>query len=606
MNLTIHLLFLIALTALSHCRADLNEKPTPWDEQISTLKRKIASSKPGKDLALQFEKLGNLLLFKESRIKDAGYFFRLEALDCFTNSSNLSRDVIDLQFRVHLQKGNIYSDIGLEKDANHAYEMALSIASSQHNEALAMYHQGRSLGTFGHHHDAIALLVKSLEKSPGLSNAYLPLVQNYRALGDVSIKRWKALLKDMQKSVKEDDPLFKEDSDRDNDYSISTIDPTTRRNSDIYWAMYLVADQLEEEKLAWSYLEHAHKTHQNPNADVMNVDSFLYIRDTFKQGFWPSPPVGLDTRVPLFIVGMPQSGASLLESMLDSHGNIYGLGDDSVYAAYSGDMMKDAMIDMEVKASMKEIIHHYGNKIISTMKGVMGNDTSVSDSKKLKVKYIVDKSMSSFRSIGIIHYLFPNAVIINMMRDPMDTVLSCYTTPIIDYDTTTWDYDTDRISNEYLQYLMIIDHYRKELPDTIVDISYEQLVTQPESALHPLLTKLGLSWEADMLQFHRREEKRHVRLHSRSQWIQYYDQLLPSYIALKKILMAAQEKGLVAFSSGKNEMNWELDNATYEVSFFYEIKQKKRSLKKSTADKCLLRATDLMHEYGEVSRKNQS
>eukprot|EP01041_Mallomonas_annulata_P000538 gene538-1030_t len=109
--------------------------------------------------AHHLEQLGNLLLCKRDHDRNSGFILKTEALRLFTNALELQKLNKNMKFRLHLQKGNLYSEIGSEKDANHAYETALSIARSQHEKALAMYHKGRSLGTFGHHHDAIALLV---------------------------------------------------------------------------------------------------------------------------------------------------------------------------------------------------------------------------------------------------------------------------------------------------------------------------------------------------------------------------------------------------------------------------------------------------------------
>ena len=78
--------------------------------------------------------------------------------------------------------------------------------------------------------------------------------------------------------------------------------------------------------------------------------------------------------------------------------------------------------------------------------------------------------------IGMIHYLFPKALVIHIQRDPMDTMLQCYTDyKLSSYTGMQWVLNEDDMVFEYLQYLQLMDHYRSTLPDKIIDVSYEEV-----------------------------------------------------------------------------------------------------------------------------------
>lgn len=112
------------------------------------------------------------------------------------------------------------------------------------------------------------------------------------------------------------------------------------------------------------------------------------------------------------------------------------------------------------------------------------------------VKRLVDKMLFNYRNLGFIHLLFPKATVLHTVRDPMDTLLSCYTHKFDDKGLE-WAFDAEALVEQYSQYLAIMAHFRRVLPPgRIVDVHYQRLVEGPEPYLRSLLEEsLGLHWD---------------------------------------------------------------------------------------------------------------
>ena len=110
---------------------------------------------------------------------------------------------------------------------------------------------------------------------------------------------------------------------------------------------------------------------------------------------------------------------------------------------------------------------------------------------------IIDKMLLNYRSIGMIHLLFPKAPILHLVRDPMDTLLSCYKTRFVD-DSSLYTLHPDTLAREFGLYMDIMRHFRSQLPPgRIIDVSYSALVTQPRATLAPVLRKIRQAEQAD-------------------------------------------------------------------------------------------------------------
>jgi hypothetical protein len=123
------------------------------------------------------------------------------------------------------------------------------------------------------------------------------------------------------------------------------------------------------------------------------------------------------------------------------------------------------------------------------------------DSSKGKILRVVDKMLFNYRNIGFIHLLFPQAVILHTVRDPMDTLLSCFTQKFDDKGLE-WAFQPATLVEMFVDYLTIMSHFRSELPGRVLDINYEEVVRQPERVVKNLIVnKLGLPWNDRLVSF---------------------------------------------------------------------------------------------------------
>jgi tetratricopeptide (TPR) repeat protein len=186
---------------------------------------------------------------------------------------------------------------------------------------------------------------------------------------------------------------------------------------------------------------------------------------------------------PVFIVGMPRSGTSLVEQILASHPDVRGVGEvifweDAFAARRGGGSQAAPGLEALAPAYLDRVGASAGNAL-----------------------RIVDKMPRNFLYAGLIRAVFSQARIIHMRRHPIDTCLSIYF-----QDLGAYSNDLEDLAHYYGEYLRAMRHWRAVLPDNaLLEVPYEALVANPEAWTRRLLDFLGLSWDARCLDFHRTE-----------------------------------------------------------------------------------------------------
>jgi hypothetical protein len=116
------------------------------------------------------------------------------------------------------------------------------------------------------------------------------------------------------------------------------------------------------------------------------------------------------------------------------------------------------------------------------------------------VRYVVDKHPLNFQYLSYMHWLWPQAPIIHVVRDPLDTCLSCFFQNFT--HGQNYSFDLTQLGLFYQEYQRLMRHWSEDLEGWVTDVHYERLVEDPEKSIRQLLERCGLSFEAGCLSFH--------------------------------------------------------------------------------------------------------
>lgn len=216
---------------------------------------------------------------------------------------------------------------------------------------------------------------------------------------------------------------------------------------------------------------------------------------------------GDPSSLPIFVVGMPRSGTTLIEQILATHPDVFGAGElmdlDHVVAGLR-DASRARTVFPEVMTELTgEALRQAGSCYVDRVSSAAPN-----------MDRIVDKMPMNFRFIGLIYLALPNARIIHVRRDPLDTCFSCYS--LLFTGTQPYAYDLAELGRYYRAYEGLMDHWRKVLPHGfMLDVCYESVVDDLEGEARRIIDYCGLAWDDACLRFY--ETKRPVLTASAAQ-----------------------------------------------------------------------------------------
>jgi tetratricopeptide (TPR) repeat protein len=263
----------------------------------------------------------------------------------------------------------------------------------------------------------------------------------------------------------------------------------------------------------------------DPDAHALHVDQLIRVFSSAH--FERVRGWGLETEVPVFVVGLPRSGTSLTEQILASHSHTHGAGElVFIRAAYRG---IPALVGKQAPAV--ECVDQLGPAHVQLLASEYFDRVH-----RLapEADRIVDKLPDNYLMLGLIATLFPRARVIHMRRDLRDLGLSCWLTH---FRSLRWAYDLEDIGTRIQQYLRLMKHWRQALPLPMLEVDYEEIVADLEPAARKLVAWCGLEWDTACLAFH--QTKRVVRTASMTQvreplyarsvgrWRHYHDVLGP-------------------------------------------------------------------------------
>ncbi|MDQ2702617.1 MAG: sulfotransferase [Pseudomonadota bacterium] len=195
-------------------------------------------------------------------------------------------------------------------------------------------------------------------------------------------------------------------------------------------------------------------------------------------------------RIPVFIVGMHRSGTTLLEQLLSAHGDVRGIGelyDFTSQMREAADHHCRGVIDLEmVRRAGNVDFAAVGAGYLDKLEWRLGGE-----------RWFTDKLPSNFLNAGFICRALPQARILHMVRDPVETCFSNLRE--LFSDVNPWSYDQRELAHYYRQYRRLMAHWHEALPGRIMDVGYADLVTAPEETMRRVAAFCGLGFENDML-----------------------------------------------------------------------------------------------------------
>jgi tetratricopeptide (TPR) repeat protein len=193
---------------------------------------------------------------------------------------------------------------------------------------------------------------------------------------------------------------------------------------------------------------------------------------------------GLSTDAPIFIVGMPRSGSTLLEQILASHPRVTALGETAALPR----LLEAGALAAEADQA---VVRGLARRYLDAMRGRGWRGAG----------RFVDKTLENYLHVGAVARMFPRAVILHAVRDPIDTCLSCYRQLFADGAETL--YDLADIGAEYGVYREVMAHWARALPGRVIEVDHEALVADPEARIRWLVTEAcGLPWNEACLAYH--------------------------------------------------------------------------------------------------------
>jgi len=217
---------------------------------------------------------------------------------------------------------------------------------------------------------------------------------------------------------------------------------------------------------------------------------FQSIREAFDaQVFRRLEGAGDPSRVPIFVLGMPRSGSTLIEQILASHPLVLAAGesDNLTLVANGGAAPYPASVAGLDAAEARRMGQAYLAGLPDLAKG--------------KTR-ITDKAPLNFQYVGLIRLILPQARIIHTVRDPVDTCISCFS-KLFTFEMK-FSYDLAELGRYYRWYHELMAHWRSVLPpDAVLDVRYEDVVNDLERQARRLLDYAGLPWDDGCLSFHR-------------------------------------------------------------------------------------------------------
>ena len=401
-----------------------------------------------------------------------------EALECFDRAIALEPS----QVQTHFLRAATLARASFTNEAIAGYRHCLALRPGHAGALLGL---GHTLNAVGDNEGAVTAYADCIRVAPGSGETYWSLanLKTYR-FDDAEVAEMEKL----------------------------AAVPGESRQSEVnfQFALGKAWEDRGDYERAWEYyrrgneMQRAEVTYDPVQTDVMNDR----IVATYTAAFMSSiEGAGDPDPAPIFILGLPRSGSTLLEQILASHSAVEGTAELPYIGRLATSLSRNRPSGINYPEAMRELspsnIAALGAEYL----------TLARMHRRSGAPRFIDKMPNNFPNAGFIASILPNAKIIDARRHPLDTCLSCWRQLFAKGQNFT--YDLTEIGEYYVQYQRMMDHWAAVLPGRVLTVQYEEIVSDFEAQVRRLLEFCGLSWQDECLRFW--ESERPVRTPSAEQ-----------------------------------------------------------------------------------------
>ena len=262
---------------------------------------------------------------------------------------------------------------------------------------------------------------------------------------------------------------------------------------DLYFSLGILNEKLKKYKLSSDYFTKANNLKRKiPPFNFNNLEKhFQNLKDVFSKLSFEKINYQNQKKI-IFIIGLPRSGTSLVESILGSNKNIYRAGEiPNLKKIIRENFVSDGLLDFE------KINNKINNKDNSIYDHYI-NDTNL---KNIKENVVTDKNTENFKFLGIINAFFTNSKIINCVRDPFENFCSLYK---INFNSSglNWTNSKKEIFMYHKNYFELIDLWKSKNINNIIDLKFEELLSDSVNTINKLIDFCDLDRNDDYINFH--------------------------------------------------------------------------------------------------------
>ncbi|MBF0358438.1 MAG: sulfotransferase [Magnetococcales bacterium] len=385
-----------------------------------------------------------------------------ETVSCLQRAVSIQPDYAE----AHNNLGNALFSQGKLEEASASYKKAITI---QADYPQAYFGLGKIQGDQGKLDEAISSYKKAIALKPDYAKAIYNLGGLVKYSDRSEIEPMLALL--TKETRTEEKCLL--------NFSIGKA-LSDLENYPEAFQYYLKANNLEREAIQFNISDEAKK--------------FSRFQEVFNQDFFKArEEFGSSDVTPIFIVGMPRSGSTLIEQILSSHPDVFGAGELPFFEEVIRQTLPADLINTLPRKISKWQLNdsvRLGDEYISRIRKISS-----------KHRFITDKLPFNFMYVGIIKLLLPNAKVIHSVRSAEDTCFSMFRQNFVgDY---SYSYNMKELGQYYRLYSDMMAHWHNTLPGFIYDLQYETLTANQEQESRKLLDFCGLEWNEQCLAFHK-------------------------------------------------------------------------------------------------------